>query len=318
MNGNGKMNKQIDSKIWVIIGAALAFVGFFLPYVSFSFSGFSTSLSAAKIAESYSYVYLIPACFMIVVILCIFKDSYPKYKKEMIIAESILSVIGILSTIVIVIKTFGDPSGTVGNANALLEMLGGLLGDVELPTIKTVPSIGLFVMVIAFILLVIGIVGELGLIKREVVFPSEDQKIHNAYAGEDYHEPSQQIDSGLHKQEYVESRTFVAQVRVPVRSEKKKISAWLVSRDGKNYQLNAGETTIGRSSDNDILLSNPRISKHHAKIVEENQHFRIIDLGSTNGTWLNGKLVRQSVAIQSEDQIRFGDTYKVQFVSVSK
>ena len=315
------MNKQIDSKIWVIIGAALAFVGFFLPYVSFSFSGFSVSLSAAKIAESYPYVYLIPACFLIVILFCIFKNSYPKYKKEIIITESILSVIGILCTIVVVIKTFGDPSGTVGNVNTLFETLGGLFGGIELPTIKTIPSIGLFVLVIAFVLLTIGIVGELGSIKKENGrnYLPANQKLPDVDRGnEDYYEPPQQIEEGWQKQEYEESHSYVAPVRVPVRSKKKKVSAWLISKDGRNYQLCVGETLIGRSSENDIQLTDPKISKRHAKIIESSGRFRLMDLGSTNGTWLNGNLVRQPTSLHSEDVIRFGDSYKVQFVTISR
>ena len=62
-------------------------------------------------------------------------------------------------------------------------------------------------------------------------------------------------------------------------------NAWLVSREGRNYQLNLGETTLGRSSINDVQITgDTTLSKTHAKITEQNGHFKLFDLGSTNGT----------------------------------
>ena len=48
---------------------------------------------------------------------------------------------------------------------------------------------------------------------------------------------------------------------------------------------------IGRARGNDITLSNPRrlVSRHHAEIRWQNGRFWLVDLGSTNGTWLDGR-----------------------------
>jgi hypothetical protein len=102
----------------------------------------------------------------------------------------------------------------------------------------------------------------------------------------------------------------------PPRKNKPKTQAWLVeSRNGRSYQLNAGTSTIGRAADNDISIAEPRVSSHHAKIVEGSGHFRILDLGSTNGTWVNGKLVREPMMLYPNDEIRLGDNYKLYFVA---
>jgi hypothetical protein len=92
-------------------------------------------------------------------------------------------------------------------------------------------------------------------------------------------------------------------------------TAWLVDRNGRNHQLNSGETTIGRSSDNDIRIENAKVSKHHAKIIEQNGRFTIVDLGSTNGTWLNGKLIREPKLLHTNDEICLGDSYKTSFLT---
>lgn len=106
-----------------------------------------------------------------------------------------------------------------------------------------------------------------------------------------------------------------APVHAPARAYKPKANAWLSGRDGRSFQLFSGETSIGRSSSNDIQLDNQKVSKRHAKIVERNGHFTLTDLGSTNGTWVNGKLLREPKLLHSNDQIRFGDSYKTTFVT---
>jgi hypothetical protein len=101
-----------------------------------------------------------------------------------------------------------------------------------------------------------------------------------------------------------------------MRPAKPAAAAWLVSRDGRNYQLCASETTIGRSPENDIYLDgDTTVSKNHAKITEQNGHFRLVDLGSTNGTRLNGKAVRSAVLLQPNDEIQFGDHTFLRFLT---
>ena len=58
----------------------------------------------------------------------------------------------------------------------------------------------------------------------------------------------------------------------------------------KDYTLKKGATTIGRRSDNDIVLDDPSVSNQHARLNFENKYF-LTDLRSSNGTFINGKKI---------------------------
>ena len=104
--------------------------------------------------------------------------------------------------------------------------------------------------------------------------------------------------------------------RVAPRELKPKATAWLTSRDGRTHQLNLGETTLGRSSSNDIQLSgDSTVGRQHAKIIEQNGHFKLVDLGAKNYTRVNGRIVRQPVLLQAGDEIQLGDGTTLQFVT---
>jgi len=57
-------------------------------------------------------------------------------------------------------------------------------------------------------------------------------------------------------------------------------------------ELTAGTLTIGRKADNDVRLQDSTVSGHHAKIVTYFKASHVEDLGSTNGTFVNGRRVR--------------------------
>ncbi len=71
------------------------------------------------------------------------------------------------------------------------------------------------------------------------------------------------------------------------------------------YEVKGEQVLIGRKSDSDIVLPNPYISRHHAKVVLENDGVVIVDLGSTHGTYLNGRRARRE-ALTSGDRIGVG------------
>ena len=102
-------------------------------------------------------------------------------------------------------------------------------------------------------------------------------------------------------------------------SKKRHVHAWLVTSNGKDYQLCEHETTIGRSQQNDIYLTgDPTVGRQHATIVEQNGHFRLHDLGSKSYTRINGHIVRGPEMLQQDDEIQFGDNTVVHFVTARR
>jgi len=70
---------------------------------------------------------------------------------------------------------------------------------------------------------------------------------------------------------------------------------FFVGLDGteRSYRLQTHRPfTVGRDPGNDIILRDPKVSRHHAEIVFERGFFVLHDLASANGTYVNGKRVR--------------------------
>jgi hypothetical protein len=63
--------------------------------------------------------------------------------------------------------------------------------------------------------------------------------------------------------------------------------------------------TIGRGLDNDIVLEDTRVSRHHAQLRYKTRRFWVTDLGSTNGTFINGERVSEAV-INNGDSLSLG------------
>jgi len=81
---------------------------------------------------------------------------------------------------------------------------------------------------------------------------------------------------------------------------------------GQEYPLKKAVSVVGREKGVDILLPDTAVSRRHAAIDAAGGVFRLKDLGSTNGTLLNGKRIRES-AIRHGDRFQVGNT-TLQFV----
>jgi hypothetical protein len=109
--------------------------------------------------------------------------------------------------------------------------------------------------------------------------------------------------------------TQVGRISMPIAS-KPKAQAFLLMPDGGHYQLNKGVSEIGSKMENDFVFDNPYVSRRHAKIVQERENiFRLHDLASSNGTWLNGRKLNQSALLETDDEIRLGTEVKVVFLT---
>jgi len=78
---------------------------------------------------------------------------------------------------------------------------------------------------------------------------------------------------------------------------------WL--EPGAYFDL-AGETLIGRGSGNDIQIEDPFVSTEHARIIIEPERTIFVDLGSTNGSRVNGEDVRTPLTLFDGDVIQLG------------
>ena len=71
--------------------------------------------------------------------------------------------------------------------------------------------------------------------------------------------------------------------------------------------FNKTEITIGRVQGNDIVLPKGNVSKRHARIVLKDGKFIIVDLKSTNGTYVNGRKISSPLVVKDTDKIYIGD-----------
>jgi SARP family transcriptional regulator, regulator of embCAB operon len=73
---------------------------------------------------------------------------------------------------------------------------------------------------------------------------------------------------------------------------------------GRTHALQAAATRIGRLSDNDIVLDDPNVSRHHAAVIDTGINFVIFDTRSANGVYVQHQRIRRSVALNDGDHIR--------------
>ncbi len=86
---------------------------------------------------------------------------------------------------------------------------------------------------------------------------------------------------------------------------------FFVGLDGteKSYRLQTHRPfTVGRDPGNDIILRDPKVSRHHAEIVFERGFFVLHDLASANGTYVNSKRIRVAPLTHGA-KLRLGNSY---------
>jgi serine phosphatase RsbU (regulator of sigma subunit) len=78
--------------------------------------------------------------------------------------------------------------------------------------------------------------------------------------------------------------------------------------EASTIKMDRMKLTIGRSSRNDICISDPFASRLHAELRQEGDHILLVDNGSANGTFLNGQRVSGTIRLEPGDLIRIGET----------
>ncbi len=99
------------------------------------------------------------------------------------------------------------------------------------------------------------------------------------------------------------TRAMELPTAAPAVAPKRRV-AQLVSPD-RSYYLEGSPVTIGRSPENDIVVDDRRVSRRHADMEHVEGRWIIRDLGSTNGSAVNGRLVRQA-ALRDGDRVSIG------------
>jgi len=84
-------------------------------------------------------------------------------------------------------------------------------------------------------------------------------------------------------------------------------SPYLSDVTGQEHQLNNERIRIGRAVENEIVIVSKKISREHACIHRDGRRSLLEDLGSTNGTFLNGERVSGKINLRDGDQITVGD-----------
>jgi pSer/pThr/pTyr-binding forkhead associated (FHA) protein len=92
----------------------------------------------------------------------------------------------------------------------------------------------------------------------------------------------------------------------------------LVTSEGDtSFPLTRDAYTIGRHRNNDIVISDPKVSSFHARIDRSAEGFVLVDLKSRNGSYINGKRMETGL-LTTGDEVRMGTArlvYKVDYTA---
>lgn len=82
--------------------------------------------------------------------------------------------------------------------------------------------------------------------------------------------------------------------------------------EGKRWEIDE-KLTIGREDDCEIQIDDRQVSRHHARLYLQNGRVEVEDLGSKNGTFLNGKPITERVTLSDSDILQIAIIYKFVF-----
>lgn len=84
---------------------------------------------------------------------------------------------------------------------------------------------------------------------------------------------------------------------------------------GKAYPLDKSEMFLGRDLSNDLVINDPEISRRHARLFVQGNSYILEDLGSTNGTFVNGQRLMGPNVLRPGDVITFGERMSLVYES---
>jgi predicted component of type VI protein secretion system len=84
--------------------------------------------------------------------------------------------------------------------------------------------------------------------------------------------------------------------------------------EGKRWILNDEDFVIGRSPECQLVVPDRQVSRQHARLIKKSEAYVVEDLGSKNGTHVNGVLIREPTALQDGDEIQVALAVKLAFL----
>ena len=99
-----------------------------------------------------------------------------------------------------------------------------------------------------------------------------------------------------------------------VRGQRRDAAIWCIDVEKGPKQLRGlhvdvlGPVVVGRSQSSDITIAEPYVSSTHARFTIQGPALVAEDLGSTNGTYVNGHPITQPVTLRDSDEVQIGDT----------
>jgi pSer/pThr/pTyr-binding forkhead associated (FHA) protein len=86
---------------------------------------------------------------------------------------------------------------------------------------------------------------------------------------------------------------------------------------GATFSVEGDQLTIGRDSSSGVAINDAEISRKHARLTFQGGKYVIEDLGSTNGTFVNGQRLVSAVVLKSGDVVSFGEQIVLMYESLS-
>ncbi|NUQ20105.1 MAG: FHA domain-containing protein [Gemmatimonadaceae bacterium] len=75
---------------------------------------------------------------------------------------------------------------------------------------------------------------------------------------------------------------------------------------GTRFEIQVPLTHVGRGAHNDIVLPDDSVSDSHAKIQKREAGWYVVDMGSTNGTYVGGQRISGEAVLKGQSSVRFG------------
>jgi hypothetical protein len=148
--------------------------------------------------------------------------------------------------------------------------------------------------------------GEFGIQTRTSAAPSGDsQQEGGVRPPRSSPAPAPASDAGGRTMIYSTSERMAEQLQEPARTEERTA---LLLMDGQRIVIGATGATMGRSRQCEVMVDDPNVSRQHAEVRPRGGSWVVTDLGSTNGSRLNGRRLQEPTVLKPGDEIELGTT----------